>query len=84
MTIKKSDLLDLKDMLSDLEIDLEETDGLASRLNRDKEPYPENPFLGEYIKHQLSDTLRTIRLVRANVEAVYNDVDDMLDSLEEE
>ena len=84
MAIKKSDLLDLKDMLSDLEIDLEETAGLARHLNRDKEPYPENPFLSGYIKHQLSDTLRIIRLARANVEAAYNNVDDMLDSLEEE
>lgn len=84
MTIKKSDLLYLKDMLSDLEVDIEAALDMARRTYSDGGPYSKNKLPNEYIKFRFDDIKRNLNLTYASINDAYDDIGEVIDCLEEE
>ena len=84
MTMKISDLRELKDMLSDLEVDIEAALDMARRTYSDGGPYSKNKLSNEYIKFRLVDMKSNLNLAYAGINKVYDNIDEMIDWLEEE
>lgn len=84
MAMKISDLRELRDMLSDLEVDIEAALDMARRTCSDGEPYSKNKLSNEYIKFRLVDMKRNLNLAYAGINKVYDNIDEMIDWLEEE
>lgn len=84
MAMKISDLQELRDMLSDLEVDIEAALDMARRIYSDGGPYSKNKLSNEYIKFRLAYMKRNLNLAYAGINKVYDNIDEMIDCLEEE
>lgn len=84
MTIKKSDLLYLKDMLSDLEVDIEAALNMARQIYNDGGPYSKAKLIIEkYVNSQFDDTMRNLNLAYTGIINSYDNIDEVIDRLEE-
>lgn len=84
MAIKKSDLLDLKDMLSDLEVDIEAALDMARRTYSDGGPYSNNKLSNEYIKFRFVDINCSLNLAYAGINNAFDSIDRAIVRLEED
>ena len=84
MAMKISDLQELRDMLSDLEVDIEAALDMARRTYSDGGPYSKNKFSNEYIKFRLVDMKSNLNLAYDGINKAYDNIDEMIDWLEEE
>ena len=84
MTMKINDLRELRDMLSDLEVDIEAVLDMARRTYSDGGPYSKYKLSNEYIKFRLVDMKRNLNLAYAGINKAYDNIDEMIDCLEEE
>lgn len=84
MAMKISDLRELRDMLSDLEVDIEAALDMARRTYSDGEPYSKNKVSNEYIKFRFDDIKRNLNLTYASINNAYDDIGEVIDCLEEE
>lgn len=85
MAIKKSDLLYLKDMLSDLEVDIEAALDMARQIYSDGGPYSKTELIIEkYVNSQFDDTMRNLNLAYTGIINSYDNIDEVIDRLEED
>lgn len=84
MTIKKSDLLYLKDMLSDLEVDIEAALDMVRQIYSDGGPYSKNKLPNEYIKFRFVDINCSLNLAYAGINNAFDNIDKVIDRLEED
>lgn len=86
--MKISDLRELKDMLSDLEVDIEAALDMARRTYSDGGPYSKNKLFNEYIEKyvnsQFDDTMRNLKIAYTGINNAYDNIDEVIDHLEEE
>ena len=83
MAMKISDLRELRDMLSDLEVDIEAALDMARRTYSDGEPYSKNKLSNEYIKFRFVDINCSLNLAYAGINNAFDSVDKAIVRLEE-
>ncbi|WP_276859015.1 hypothetical protein [Limosilactobacillus ingluviei] len=84
MTMKMSDLRELKDMLSDLEVDVEAVRDMACRIYSDGGLYSKAKLIIEkYVNSQFDDTMRNLNLAYTGINNAYDNIDEVIDRLEE-
>ena len=83
MAMKISDLRELRDMISYLEIEIEASLDMARRTYSDGGPYSKNKLSNEYIEFRLVDMKRNLNLAYAGINKSYDNIDEMIDWLEE-
>lgn len=85
MTMKISDLRELKDMLSDLEVDVETVRDMASRIYSDGGLYSKTKLIIEkYVNSQFDDTMRNLNLAYTGINNAFDSIDRAIVRLEEE
>lgn len=84
MAMKISDLQELRDMLSDLEVDIEAALDMARRTYSDGGPYSKNKLSNEYIKFRFVDINCSLNLAYAGINNAFDSVDRAIVRLEEE
>lgn len=84
MAMKISDLRELKDMLSDLEVDIEAVLDMARRIYSDGEPHSKTKVIEKYVNSQFDDTMRNLNLAYTGIINAYDNIDEVIDRLKEE
>lgn len=84
MAMKMSDLQELRDMLSDLEVDIEAALDMARRTYSDGGPYSKNKLSNEYIKFRFVDINCSLNLAYAGINNAFNSIDRAIVHLEED
>ena len=84
MTMKISDLWELRDMISDLEVDIEAALDMARRTYSDGGPYSKNKLSNEYIKFRFVDINCSLNLAYAGINNAFDSIDRAIVRLEED
>lgn len=84
MAMKISDLQELKDMLSDLEVDIEAALDMARRTYSDGGPYSKNELPNKYIEFRFVDINSSLNLAYAGINNAFDSIDKAIVRLEEE